>query len=130
MANFANDVQSRAPTDEILRGLETTSDKIRALARAGYLRTEIREILDIRYQHVRKVLVDAGITAGLQRPVEMERSTDVIEVQPEERVQTSPSVLLAAGFQPLGVWQIVDDKLELSAKAPVDAGVYAFILDE
>ena len=124
------DIKSRAPADEILRGLETTSDKIRALARAGYLRTEIREILDIRYQHVRKVLVDAGITDGLQRPIEMERSTDVIEVLPAERKQTPPSVLLAAGFQPLGVWQIVDDKLELSAKAPVDAGVYAFILDE
>jgi hypothetical protein len=129
MASSA-DVKSRAPADEILRGLETTSDKIRALARAGYLRTEIREILDIRYQHVRKVLVDAGITGGLQRPIEMERSIDVIEVQPAERVQTSPSVLLAAGFQPLGVWQIVDDKLELSARAPVEAGVYAFILDD
>ena len=123
MADSSNDVQSREPADKILRGLETTSDKIRALAHAGYLRTEIREILDIRYQHVRKVLVDAGITGGLQRTVEMERSTDVIEAQPAERKQMPLSVLLAAGFQPLGVWQIVGDNLELSAKAPVDAGV-------
>ncbi|WP_404933704.1 hypothetical protein [Nitratireductor sp. L15S-10] len=48
--------------------------KIRALANAGYRRTEIAETLDIRYQHVRKVLVDAGITVGMTRTVEIERA--------------------------------------------------------
>src|ERR1017187_1374667 len=97
-----------APPEEIIRGLATTSDKIRALARAGYLRTAISKFLGVRYQHVRKVLVDVGITEGLQRSVEMKRSTETIEVRPSERVQTPPSVLLAAGFQPVGVWQLVD----------------------
>lgn len=119
-----------APPEEIIRGLATTSDKIRALARAGYLRTAISKFLGVRYQHVRKVLVDVGITEGLQRSVEMKRSTETIEVRPSERVQTPPSVLLAAGFQPVGVWQLVDGKLELSAKASTAAGVYAFIVDE
>jgi hypothetical protein len=126
----AERVTSRIAIDEIVRGLTTTSDKIRALARAGYLRTEISNFLHIRYQHVRKVLVAAGITEGLQRTVEMERSTNTIEVEPSARVQTGPAILLAAGFKTIGVWRIVDDKLELSGKAPAVAGVYAFILDE
>ena len=112
-----------------MKGLQTTSDKIRALARAGYLRTEISKLLDIRYQHVRKVLVDAGITDGLQRPVEMERSCDTIEVKPAERESTPPTVLLDAGFQPLGEWRLVDGKIELDSKAPSRPGVYAFILE-
>ena len=44
--------QRHAP-DEIIHGVQTTSDKIRALACAGYDRTEISEILSIRYQHAR-----------------------------------------------------------------------------
>jgi hypothetical protein len=57
---------SRVSADQVIEGLETTSDKCRALTRAGYLRTEISKLLNIRYQHVRKVLVDAGITEGLK----------------------------------------------------------------
>jgi antitoxin component of MazEF toxin-antitoxin module len=37
---------------------KTKSDKIRALARAGYTRQQIADFLGIRYQHVRNVLVD------------------------------------------------------------------------
>jgi hypothetical protein len=55
--------------DEVTKGLTTTSDKIRALARAGFLRKDISKALGIQYQHVRKVLVDAGMTDGLQRSV-------------------------------------------------------------
>ena len=33
----------RPPAEEVIQGLSTTSDKIRAPARAGYLRTEIRD---------------------------------------------------------------------------------------
>ena len=36
--------------EKVVEGLETTSDKIRALARSGYLRTEISKLLGIRYQ--------------------------------------------------------------------------------
>ena len=57
----------RPDFNQIVDGLETKSEKIRALAKAGYLRTEISRVLNIRYQHVRKVLTDAGITDGLQR---------------------------------------------------------------
>jgi len=43
-------MQQRPPAEEVIRGLKTTSDKIRALAKAGYDRTEISEHLGIVYQ--------------------------------------------------------------------------------
>jgi hypothetical protein len=119
----------RAAVDEVTRGLTTTSDKIRTLARAGYLRTEISKLLDIRYQHVRKVLVDAGIESGLQRTVELERSSEVIEAPEAEFEPTPPSTLLEAGFAWIGEWQVADGTLGLDGRAPSAAGVYAFILD-
>ena len=69
----------RPPAEEITRGLETTSAKIRALAKAGYDRTEIAEQLGIRYHQVRKVLLDAGITDGLRRQVEAEREPAAVD---------------------------------------------------
>src|SRR2546421_11938879 len=42
----------------VTEGLQTKSEKIRRLAGAGYARADIARFLDIRYQHVRKVLVD------------------------------------------------------------------------
>ena len=41
----------------VTKGLETKSSKIRALNAAGYSRSEIAKQLDIRYQHVRNVLI-------------------------------------------------------------------------
>src|SRR5881394_2618144 len=96
---------SRPSFDDIVTGLETTSDKIRALARADYPRTEIAKLLGIRYQHVRKVLVDSGITDGLQRRVAAERQPILVE-PPEEkaREETSWDVLLNVGFRHAGHW--------------------------
>ena len=56
---------NRVSFEDVTAGLATKSDKIRALAKAGYARVEIAALLGIRYQHVRKVLLDAGITGGL-----------------------------------------------------------------
>ena len=50
----------RQPADEVVAGLTTKADKIRALFRAGYSRSEIAGFLGIRYQHVRNVLVQSG----------------------------------------------------------------------
>ena len=41
----------------LTEGLQTVSDKIRALNRAGFSRSEIARFLGKRYQHVRNVLV-------------------------------------------------------------------------
>ncbi len=42
---------------DIIKGLETTSSKIRALNAKGYKRADIARFLGKRYQHVRNVLV-------------------------------------------------------------------------
>ncbi len=43
--------------NDVVAGLPTKSGKIRALDAAGYKRADIARFLDIRYQHVRNVLV-------------------------------------------------------------------------
>jgi len=53
--------------DEVVGPHRTKADKIRALARAGYSRSEIARFLDIRYQHVRNVLVDDLTVAAADR---------------------------------------------------------------
>lgn len=120
--------QGRRAASIVVQQLETTSDKIRALAREGYLRAEIAEFLDIRYQHARKVMIDAGILDGLSR--------GGVSTQPRiarggGAPQFTPvDVLIRAGFIKLGEW-IADakGKIALSVPAPQDAGVYAFATD-
>ncbi len=53
------DGDTRAAMDREAAGLETKSDKIRALGGAGFERADIARYLAIRYQHVRNVLVKA-----------------------------------------------------------------------
>ena len=63
----------RQPADEVVAGLTTKADKIRALFRAGYSRSEIAGFLGIRYQHVRNVLVQSGfMETQLSRPMPAE----------------------------------------------------------
>jgi hypothetical protein len=122
---------SRPAADSIIRYLKTTSEKIRALRNAGYDRAEISKLLGIRYQHVRKVLLDAGITGGLRREVSIPQPTILIEI-PEgmELPKTPAEFLLEAGFSTAGKWNLDGEgKIGLTGEAPVDAGVYAFALD-
>lgn len=113
-----------------LEKLETTSDKIRAMARAGYKRTEISQLLGIRYQHVRKVLVDAGIEGGLQTDIERGRPPVSVDADLERRQPISADVLLKVGFRLLGEWVLLEEgEFTLSTPAPADAGVYAFAVD-
>lgn len=124
-------MQDRLSVEDTVRGLETTSAKIRALAQAGYDRTEISKHLDIKYQHVRKVLLDAGITSGLRRHVEAEREPVVVEVTSDARETTSWELLLRAGFQFLGEWtQDPASAIKLDAKAPTEPGIYAFVVND
>jgi hypothetical protein len=53
-------MNERRPAGEIVHGLRTKSEKIRALADAGYERAEIAKYLGIIYQHVRNVLAAGG----------------------------------------------------------------------
>jgi hypothetical protein len=125
--------QGKPSFEKVTAGLSSKSEKIRKLALAGYLRTEIADLLGIRYQHVRKVLSDAGIALGLQREVEFAR--EPVEVVVDEDEPSAPStsweVLLRAGFLFLGEWMPDGDgSFRLDAKAPPDAGVYAFVVDD
>jgi antitoxin component of MazEF toxin-antitoxin module len=47
--------------EQVTAGLTTKSDKIRALSRHGVPTAEIARYLDIRYQHARNVLKEAGL---------------------------------------------------------------------
>src|SRR5271170_3627393 len=97
-------MDQRPPTQEVIRDLKTKSAKIRALALAGYDRVEIGELLRIRYQHVRKVLLDSGLGVGLRRQVEAEREPIEADILRKPREATSWKVLANAGFQLLGEW--------------------------
>jgi len=121
----------RVSADEVTRGLENTSAKIRALAKAGYDRTEISQLLAIRYQHLRKVLIDAGIMGGLRRQVDGLREPVRADAAEPPREGTSWEVLLRAGFRFLGEWtQDTENAIELDAMAPKEPGVYAFAVDD
>jgi hypothetical protein len=110
----------RRPVVQVVDGLAATSDKIRALALAGYLRTEIRDLLQIRYQHVRKVLEDAGIKEGLQRGVPLERPPLPMDRASVPRLPTAANDLLRAGFQLVGKWGRGDGgRLVLIGDVPV-----------
>lgn len=124
-------MSERAPVDKVTKYLSSTSDKIRALARAGYLRTEISQLLGIRYQHVRKVLVDAGMTEGLKNAVAAERPALIVEDPAQRPATTSWEVLLRADFKFVGEWiSRAGDDIRLDATAPVEPGVYAFVLND
>jgi hypothetical protein len=92
-------MNTRQPATEVVKNLRTTSDKIRALAGAGYDRVEISKYLDIRYQRVRNVLLGSGITGGLRREAEAEREPIEVDATPAPREDTSWKVLTDAGFQ-------------------------------
>lgn len=124
-------MSERKPAEEIIAGLHTTSDKIRALAKGGYDRTEIAKRLNIRYQHVRNVLVGSGITTGLRREAEAEREPVEVDATPAPREDTSWEVLIQGGFQLLGEWtRDPESTIRLDAKAPNAPGVYAFVVDD
>jgi hypothetical protein len=119
----------RIPADLLIRDLTATSDKIRTLAKAGYSRTEIRDLLGIRYQHVRKVLLDAGITHGLRRQKEVPQSPIPIDIAPSPMIPAG--LLLSAGFWLVGEWtRPQTGEITLEGHAPNEPGVYAFVLDD
>jgi AbrB family looped-hinge helix DNA binding protein len=59
VANLA--ASERQNMERVAAGLPTKSAKIRALNAAGYSRSQIASFLDIRYQHVRNVLIQSEV---------------------------------------------------------------------
>jgi hypothetical protein len=126
-----NETMEREPADKLMLEAKTTSDKIRALGSGGYSRSEISKLLGIRYQHVRNVLLDAGITGGLKQEVVVPQPPVSIPlVETTKAVATSPDVLTQAGFFAIGHWALVaGGGIEFVGLAPVEPGVYAFVME-
>jgi len=122
---------TRPSADEMIKELTTTADKIRALAKASYDRTEISQILGVRYQHVRNVLLRSGITGGLRRQVDVEREPVTVDAAPPTREDTSWEALTQAGFKQLGEWtRDSGSAISFDGQAPTSPGVYAFVVDD
>ena len=74
----------RADMAAIAQGLPTKSAKIRALDAAGYARADIARFLDIRYQHVRNVLLQGApknARPGVPAGPDAARTDDRVEVK-------------------------------------------------
>ena len=72
MSGPSRPTEASTAMDALVSGLFTKADKIRALDRAGYSRSEIAKFLGIRYQHVRNVLVQ-----GTEEPVPKQVSVSI-----------------------------------------------------
>lgn len=124
------DQPHRIPAQTLIAHLRTTSEKIRKLAEGGYERTEIAKLLGIRYQHVRKVLIDAGFTGGLQGDTRRHGSSQSDLPDPSAREGTPAQELLRAGFSNIGEWTRTGDSgIKLIGDPPERPGVYAFVLE-
>jgi hypothetical protein len=122
--------------EDVVAGLSTKSDKIRALNRAGYKRSEIADYIGVRYQFVRNVLVDeerrsgnrAAVSSGLSEdaaPFEdaPRAATPAHEVGRARRIDVAadgtlvlpPELLVAAGIRGRGVLlaRFDDDEIKL-----------------
>jgi bifunctional DNA-binding transcriptional regulator/antitoxin component of YhaV-PrlF toxin-antitoxin module len=81
--------EGRPSKEDAVAGLNTKSDKIRGLAKAGYSRAEIADFLGVRYQFVRNVLVNDE---------RVSRGTDTVPTQPEQDTKvTSPAEAKSSG---------------------------------
>lgn len=92
---------SRTDLDRLTRDLPTKSEKIRTLGQAGVATADIARFLDIRYQHARNVLVQAGLhgprDAAFDKVATGPRPPQVAE---DGSLTLSAEVLRAAGFAP------------------------------
>lgn len=132
---------SRPNPDTEIAGLTSKADRIRALAYAGYLRTEIADLLGIRYQHVRHVLERSGVSLGKMRASERDEgpaAAPVATVRPGRTPKLTPvpveafppARLLDAGFVRIGEWTAVNEEaFALDSAAPREPGVYVFVVD-
>lgn len=92
----------RQPAEEVVAGLTTKAEKIRALFRAGYSRSEIAEFVGTRYQHVRNVLVQSGfMETQLSRPMPAEdaESKDSVPVLVRTAIGPGGRVVIPAAYR-------------------------------
>jgi hypothetical protein len=134
--------------EDAVVGLTTKADKIRALDRAGYTRSQIARFLNIRYQHVRNVLVDearlAAPRAAPSRHTGMaedapsfEGAPPSAEVRRARRIEVAadgtlhlPAALLAAAGIPQGGALLVrfdDDEIKMMTPETTTRKIHAIM---
>jgi hypothetical protein len=88
--------------EQVIAGLKTKSDKIRALSRHGVPTAEIARYLDIRYQHARNVLKEAGLhrVAGAEPQPAHQKQYDWVELRGDGGLVLPAALLAAAGLEP------------------------------
>lgn len=110
---------------EIIKGLVTKADKIRALDRAGFTRAEIAAFLGIRYQHVRNTLIRSEPRATTATRKKASSLDPVLRPDPWP-IQR----LIDAGFEHLAECILTDaDTFGYSTLAATTPGVYAFAVE-
>lgn len=126
-----SDVEAtRLSVEDVIAGLTSISARIRALAQAGYERTEIARILKIRYQHVRGVLVDVHARNGQPVQPHEARGSRPGSAAEMPRLEASPTLLIKSGFRLIGEWAPLSDvAFHLSESAPREPGIYAFVVE-
>ena len=97
-------MDNRPEAEEVTAGLRTTAAKIRALAEAEYYQSEIQELLNVRYQVARKVLIDAGLSSRLRSRILVERDSILLDATPPGHEEASSEILLRGGFEFIGEW--------------------------
>lgn len=107
--------------DQLTAGLQTKSEKMRALARSGARTADIARYLGVRYQHARNVLKEAGLHKvaddGEGKARRMASSYAWIELGADGRLTIPAELLTAANIQPgLVHVRLTDDGLELFSR--------------
>ena len=102
---------------ELVAGLQTNAAKIRALYKQGFVKTEIRDFLGIKYQQVHNVVK----RSGLDRPEtsdEFATQWDWTKIEPSGRVTIPREFLKALGLQAGDDVQLelADDELRIVSR--------------
>lgn len=109
--------------DKVTAGLRSKSEKIRALSRHGVPTAEIAHYLNIRYQHARNVLIEAGLhrTADddADAPVKTPARFAWVDLDASGKLVVPTELLAVAGLGPGAVHvRLTNDGIEvLSQKA-------------
>jgi hypothetical protein len=131
LASTHLNADDRRRMEAITAALPTKSAKIRALAAAGYKRARIADFLNIRYQHVRNVLVSSA-REERSPPVRVEAADDGREEASAEamsygrvpvdatgQIRLPQAVLDVLEIRPGGwiPWRLEDGELKLMNRA-------------
>jgi bifunctional DNA-binding transcriptional regulator/antitoxin component of YhaV-PrlF toxin-antitoxin module len=121
------------PVARAVRGLNTTAAKIRALAAEGRSRADIARALNIRYQHVRNVLIRDEAKARAAAVSEPEKvpgkATGKVTVAADGSVVVPATAINALSLKqgdPLFV-RVAEGEIHLLTRAAVTRRVQSFV---